>query len=486
MTNSRRFGAVSALFFLISITVSSYAQTVDFFSLDGTNGGTPYAPLVQGIDGSLFGSAIDGGSNNAGTIFKISLTGVQSTVYNFCTEQTCKDGINPNGLVLGTDGNFYGTTGGSFGASCSSAECGTVFRVTPSGDFTTLYIFSGTLDGAYPYGPLVEGSDGNFYGTTSTGGDDGNGTGTVFEITRSGTLTTLYTFDHVNDGIFPLSGLTQGSDGSFYGTTVGGGTSDGCYYGCGTVFRITPSGKLTTIHNFNDSNEYAEGTGPASGVTEGSDGALYGTTEYGAYGPYCENQFGCGTIFKIAPTGRLTTLYTFCSLANCADGALPTNGLTQATDGNLYSVTLLGENIFGITSGDVFANLYQFGFGSKGGGYFPQSGLFQATDGLFYGTTQSGGANQCGCGTVYSVDMGLKSFVAFIRSYGKVGQRIGILGQGFRGTTGVSLNGTPASFRVVSDTFIEATVPAGATTGYVTVTTPGGTLTSNVPFRVLP
>jgi hypothetical protein len=223
-----------------------------------------------------------------------------------------------------------------------------------------------------------------------------------------------------------------------------------------------------------------------SALTQGADGNFYGTTETTAY--------------RMTPAGSLTTLYTFCSLPNCADGDFP-SGLIQATDGNFYGVTQYGGTsdsgtndcgtfcgtVFELTSTGKLTTLHSF---SGNDGEHPVGGLIQATNGLLYGTAADGGDFTCnppkGCGTIFSLDVGLGPFVTFAHAAGEVGQTGGILGQGFTGTTSVSLNGIPANFTIVSDTFIKATVPGGATTGYVTVTTPTGTLTSNIPFHVLP
>jgi len=175
----------------------------------------------------------------------------------------------------------------------------------------------------------------------------------------------------------------------------------------------------------------ADGAFPSSALAWASDGNAYGTASLGGDLPCGVEDTGCGTIFKITPAGALTTLHTF-----------------EGTDGD-----------------------------------FPGP-LVQGTDGTFYGVTASGGAG--GDGTIFNLSVGLSSFVRLPQDSGEVGQSGGILGQGFTGTTGVFFNGTPANFTVESDTYIRATVPAGATTGYVTVTTPSGTLTSNVPFRVIP
>jgi uncharacterized repeat protein (TIGR03803 family) len=233
----------------------------------------------------------------------------------------------------------------------------------------------------------------------------------------------------------PLSPDGDCTNGDLYGTTLFGGVNNACGFpGCGTVFKITREGVLTTIYSFCSQPGCVDGALPYAGLTQGTDGNLYGTTWQGGNGNEACYE-GCGTVFRISREGALTTLYSFCSQPGCMDGSSPQAGLVQATDGN------------------------------------------------FYGTTYDGGTD--GEGTVFSLSMGLGPFVTFVHSAGKVGQTGGILGQGLTGTTSVMLNGIPASFTVVSDTFIRATVPAGATTGYVTVTTPSGMLTSNVPFHVL-
>ena len=316
-------------------------------------------------------------------------------------------------LVQGRDGNFYGTTpyGGGFGNFA-----GTVFKITPSGALTTLHSFTGT-DGFYPKAGLVQGSGGNFYGTTSLGG--ACGIGTVFKITPGGTLTTLHCCSH------PTAELVQGTDRNFYfyGTMIDGGAN-----GFGTVYRINLSGKLTWLHSFDST----DGAIPYAGLVQATDENFYGTTSGGGAN-------GQGTIFKITPAGTLPTLYNFCSQTNCTDGANPYAGLVQSTNGSFYGMTSLG------------------------GACSEQ--------------------NQ-GCGTVFSMSVGLDPFVAFVRNSGKVGQTAEILGQGFTGTSVVSFNGTAAKFVVHSDTYLTATVPSGATTGFVTVTTPKKTLKSNVVFRV--
>jgi len=334
----------------------------------------------------------------------------------------------------------------------------------------------------------VQASNGNFYGTTSLGG--AHTLGTVFKITPKGALTTLYSFcakRNCADGTYPLAPLIQATDGNLYGTTFYGG-GGGSY---GTVFRITPAGKLKTLHAF--AGYPTEGYYPYSGLVQASDGNLYGTTQNGG-GNYD------GTVFRITTAGALTTLYSFCDLGTgypCPDGLNPSVALIQATDGNLYGTTVYGGSgaqyfmglgtIFDITTGGTETALYDFC--TQTGcpdGDVPWSSLLQATSGMFYGMTAGGGSGGCngGCGTVFSLSMGLRPFVETLPTSGKVGAKVVILGNNLKGTTSVSFNGTTATFHVVSATEIKTTVPTGATTGTVQVTTPGGTLNSNVVFRI--
>jgi uncharacterized repeat protein (TIGR03803 family) len=459
----------------------------NLLNFDGTNGMHPPGSLVQGVNGYLYGVTPAGGTNGGGTAFKMSSSGVLTTLYNFCSQAECADGEAPSiSLVLATNGNFYGVTeqGGAHGA-------GTVFKISPGGSLTTLYSFcskANCADGSYPAAGLVQATDGSFYGTTTHGGTSSNcylGCGTVFTIASTGTFTTLHSFDST-DGSAPLGALTQGLDGNFYGTTAGGGGSPACTLGCGTVFSISPRGELTMLHIF----DLTDGRQPQGALALATDGNFYGTTQTGS-------DVGGGTVFSMQPNGMVTSIYNFCTQQQCPDGSFPTGALIQATDRNIYGTTSAGGNltcrspygcgtIFSMTLGGILTTLYT---NSLADGANPEGGLLQATNGTFYGTTAWGGSSGCqddlGCGTAFSLAMGLGPFVAFVHDSGKIGQTGGILGQGFAGTTSVSLNGTPANFTVVSDTFIKATVPPGATTGFVTVVTPSGTLTSNVPFRVL-
>jgi len=387
-------------------------------SFDSTDGANPGVVLIEATNGALYGTASSFGANGAGTVFKMTPGGTLTTVYNFCSESGCMDGVLPEaGLLQATSGDFYGTTnGGGLGY-------GTVFKITPGGTLTTLYSFcseSGCADGAFPVAGLLQTADGNLYGITLSGGRPADG-GTVFEITPTGRLTTMHKFCSQNDctdGSNPLAALVEATDGDLYGTTSGGGTSD-----LGTVFKITRSGTLTTLHSF----DRTDGSAPGAVLAQGTDGNFYGTTNSGGARGY-------GTIFEMAPSGTLATLHSFCEHLGCTDGRNP------------------------------------------------EAGLMQATNGTFYGTASFGGANQDG--TVFNFSVGLGAFVKTQPARGEVGAAIGILGTDLTGATSVSFNGTVAAFTVVSGSEIITAVPVGATTGTVQVVTPSGTLSSNVPFRV--
>ena len=438
--------------------------------------------LVQGSDGNVYGTNPAGGIYGVGgAAFKITPGDKKQMIYSFCAEPNCADGSSPfAGLVLANDRDFYGTTeqGGAY-------NFGTIYKITSGGTLTTLYSFCaqpGCPDGSFPDAPLVQATDGNFYGPTGSGGRLNKGT--IFKITSGGTLTTLYSFcaqPGCPDGSGPVAGLVQAADGNFYGTTTGGG--NGTFDG--TVFEITSTGSLTTVYKFCTQPNCADGNYPFAGLTEATDGNFYGTTSRGGANGY-------GTVFKVTSIGTLTTLYSFCVQSACSEnGIFPTAGLVQATDGNFYGTTSDGGNgtpagtLFKITPDGTLTTLHGFCSQTQcADGSTPYGGLMQDTNGTFYGATSSGGTHDIG--TVFSLSVGLGPFVETLTNVGKVGQVVEILGQGFNGATSVTFNGTPANFRVRSDTSLEATVPTGATNGFVTVMATSGTLNSNKPFRVIP
>jgi uncharacterized repeat protein (TIGR03803 family) len=241
-------------------------------------GAVPVAGLVQASTGSFYGTTASGGQHFQGTIFKIDATGNLTTLHSFSGSPN--DGSNPvAGLVQGSDGNLYGTTP-SGGAHFQGIVC----RISQGGgNFTVLHSFSGyPAEGGVPFAALVQGSDGDFYGTTAVGGSHFKGT--VFTIDAAGTLTTLHSFNgSPNEGANPVAGLVQGDDGNFYGTTVLGGA-----HRRGTIFNIDATGGLNTLHSFSGSPN--EGALPFAGLMQGNDGNFYGTTALGG-------THGAGTVF---------------------------------------------------------------------------------------------------------------------------------------------------------------------------------------------
>jgi len=460
----------------VAAIAASAATLNSLHSFDGTDGLYPSSvTLVQGLDGDLYGTTRYGGAHNAGTVFKITASGTLTTLWSFCNIAGCPDGAQPvAGLILIFGGDFYGTTfaGGAHGY-------GSVFKITPAGVLSTIYSFcsvSGCADGINP-NALVQGNDGNLYGTTVHGGTGGcggcHGGGVAFKLTAAGKLTVLHDFctGTCTDGTYPSAGLVQGTDGNFYGTAISGGTT-----GAGTVFKMSSSGKVTTLYTFCTLTGCADGINPAGALVEGTDGDFYGTTD----GDDSNN----GTVFKISSAGKLATLYNF---AGSTDGGVPLAGLALGNDGNFYGTTFAAFHdanccgtVFEITSAGKLTTLLTFTDTDGNGPY----GLVQHTNGSFYGETYSGGtSNQ---GTVFGVSTGLAAFVELGFTEGKVAKTIDILGQGLTGVTGVSFNGAAATFKNVSDTYITATVPAGALTGYVTVTTFTGTLKSSREFQLAP
>lgn len=481
------FGSLLSL----AMATASPAQTFTVLAtFDKTNGSGPYASVVQGTNGYFYGTTIAGGANGAeyggyGTVFKVSSSGKLSTVHNFCDDVTdnCPDGFGPYGsLLLAANDDFYGTTqeGGAYGA-------GTVFKIAPGGTLITLHSFcevdgsNGCTDGDSPWSGLVEGKGSNFYGTTQGGG--ANGDGTVFKMTSEGILTTLYSFCNLSncaDGSEPESTLVFATDGNLYGTTT---TAMGGADNYGTVFKLTPAGKLTTLHTFCSETSCADGYSPGP-LMQGSDGNFYGTTSRGG------NSSGTGTVFKITRSGKLTTLYSFCTQPSCADGADPEAALIQASDGNFYGTTSEGGayadgtdggTVFKITPSGEESVLHSFCANGAPGctdGSSPSAAIAQGTDGNFYGTTFGL------YGSVWKLTTGIKPFVSTVPTSAAVGTKVTILGTELTGATSVTFNGVAATIETITANDIITTVPAGATTGFVEVTTPAGTLNSNLVFTV--
>ena len=377
-------------------TLHSFCSAIGDGCPDGQN---PRAGLVQATDGDLYGTTEFGGAGLAGvfgTIFKITPGGALTTLQSF---GGATEGIYPYaGLIQAANGNLYGTTsqGGANGG-------GTIFEIGLAGALTTVNSF-GLGHGSQPWAGLVQTADGDFYGTTTKGGIYYYGA--VFKLSATGALTTLHSFCSQGppcpDGAAPQAGLIQGADGALYGTTNQGGAKPCPKLGCGTVFKITPAGDFTTLHSFS----WSDGGAPGASLVQAPDGYFYGTTSDGTTGG--------GTVFKITPSGALTTLYTFCSVDGCVDGGGP-GGLIRTAEGLLYGMTNGGGahgggTIFKIAPGGALTTVYSFC--SQSGcadGSAPGGPLVQAADGSFYGTTFSGGTSRTcgsGCGTVFRLSGG--------------------------------------------------------------------------------
>jgi len=392
---------------IFQLTTSGVVTTLHTFN--GSDGLHPSGGLIVSPSGILYGTTGSNADNFRGTVFSITTAGHLVNLHQFCVVTGCPDGVFPlAGLFLANNG-FWGTTAGGDG---------TIFNISPSGVFRSVFSFNGT-DGQSPAAPLIQGINNNFYGGTQT---------TLFEITSGGTLTTIHTFTGPDGDALSPAQLVLGPKGIFYGTTMGGGAhKNACVQpGCGTIFEISPGGHtFIQLHRFTGTDGFQP-----DGLVLANDGNFYGVTFSGGAN---RGPAGAGTIFQLKPDGTFTTLYNFCPQTNCPDGIKPL-------------------------------------------------GLMQATDGNFYGTTQFGGVSQFE-GVAFKFSMGLSPFVTTIPTARGTGGKVVILGTDLSGASSVTFNGTPAVFTVVSPTEITTTVPAGATPGNVEVVTPSGTLVSNVPFR---
>ncbi len=377
-----RILVASVVSVLAGYVFNASAQTeTNLYSFSGGGNNNSHGGLVQGSDGNFYGTTAFGGVNESGTVFRISPSGSFTNLYSFGNSPA--DGSGPfGGVIEGSDGNFYGTTSGG-----GVSNAGTVFRISPDGNLTNLHSFSHVgASGASPNGRLVQGNDGNYYGTTLSGGPLLGGT--VFRITPSGSLTNLWAF---NLPCLPSGGLVQGSDSNFYGTTeIGGANQDG------TVFRISPNGTFTNLYTFSGN----DGAGPQDSLVQGNDGNFYGTTLQGGTSSN-------GTLFRISPNGNFTNLYSFAGYPN--DGQNPSGELVLGSDGNFYGATVSGGTngngiVFRISPGGSLTNLYTFA-GYPNDGQNPSGGLVQGSDGNFYGVTEGGGSYSNG--TIFRISVPL-------------------------------------------------------------------------------
>ncbi len=343
--------------------------------------------------------------SNEGTVFKLTSQGILTSLYSF--NHNISDGRNPTigPLIRDRAGNLYGTTQNGGDLHCvafvNTPGCGTVFELSAGGKETIVHSFSGgPTDGAYPLAGLVEDAAGNLYGTTYVGGTgcSGQGCGTVYKITPSGVETVLYSFTGGADGSNPYSvNLVIDNAGNLYGTTLDGGDLNcgGQGVGCGVVFKIDPAGNETVLYAFTGS---VDGGGPLAGLVRDSQGNLYGTASSGGLD-------SCGVVFKVDPTGNETVLYNF--IHGEVQPALQASSLLLDPAGNLYGTTLYGGSlqdgtVFEVSSQGVYTQIHSFDISD---GLYPETGLIRDNAGNLYGTTSQGGNYSCslGCGVIFKI-----------------------------------------------------------------------------------
>ncbi|HZT43586.1 MAG TPA: choice-of-anchor tandem repeat GloVer-containing protein [Chthonomonadaceae bacterium] len=483
---------LGGLLLLAGVAAFGQATFTNIHNFASSEGAAPYDAFIIGSDGNFYGAASSNGAHGSGAIIKATLSGAVTTLYSFSTATVQgpllinSDGDLPWGaLVEGSDGDFYGTcyVGGANGT-------GTIFKVTPSGTLTVLHTFSAldssnhNADGARPVAGLAIGADGNFYGITTAGGT--NGFGAFYKITSGGQFTTLHSLLGT-EGV-EASGIITGSDGNFYVTCPNGGAN----VTLGSVLQITPAGAVTVLHSF--AGAPSDASGPENALIEGSDGNFYDTSVSGGV----NNK---GTVFKITPGGTVTILHAF----NGTDGYWPNSSLVQATDGNFYGTVEYGGTsgngtLFKITPGGTFTLLYNFSAFASGqknsDGAYPFAGMVEGSDYNLYGTTSAGGQN--GLGTLFQLNVHLIPpptlsglHPGSVNAAGPAFTLI-VKGAAFLDTSSVNwiegASTTPLSTTFVSATQLKAAVPASLIASpkkvQISVTTPSAGTSNLKPFKV--
>lgn len=378
-----------------SAVAGSYSVLYEFKGGGNNDGALPFAAVIKDGSGNLYGTTAEGGEgNNDGTVFKVAPNGTETVLHAFTGCSDFLDGCQPRGkLLLDKKGNLYGTTysgGGSLG--------GTVFKISASGKQKVLYAFTGNADGSLPAAGLIKDSAGNLYGTGAAGGNGGQGV--VFKVSPTGNETVLYSFTGGADGGTPIGDLIADSSGNLYGTTYYGGAGSACIANCGVVFKVDSNGNETVLYAFQGGND---GAYPAAGLVRDSAGNFYGTTEYGG-GPGCFEGTGCGTVFKLTPGGTETVVYSF---TGGADGGYPSSNLVEDNGAVYGTTTSYGGGcgncgtVFKVTSRGVVSTLHAFVGASAGDGSMPKAGLLKVGK-ILYGTTSEGGNGQSN-GVVFKI-----------------------------------------------------------------------------------
>jgi uncharacterized repeat protein (TIGR03803 family) len=367
-------------------------ETVLYNFTGGTDGGSPYAGVIRDSAGNLYGTTYQGGTANAGVVYKPDAAGHETVLYSFTGGA---DGNHPSsGLIRDSSGNLYGTTSAGGNFSAFPGGCGVVFKIDASGHETVLYYFGAVPDGRGPSG-LTRDSSGNLYGTTSAGGNTSicwEGCGVVFKLDTSGHETVLYAFTGLADGGYPTTGIIRDSAGNLYGTTSYGGSANG-----GVVYKLEPGGHETVLYNFTGG---ADGGSPY-GVIRDSAGNLYGITQSGGAAII-------GVVYELDAAGHQTVLYSF---PGPADGDFPYAGVIRDSAGNLYGNTYSGGAanrglVYKVDATGHETVLYTFTGGADGG--YLSTSLISDSAGNLYGTAGGGGDLTCnppyGCGVLYKLD----------------------------------------------------------------------------------
>jgi uncharacterized repeat protein (TIGR03803 family) len=449
-------------------------------SFDGSNGASPSGSLVESPDGNLYGMTNQGLALVSGVVFKFVPGGSLTALYTFCQTTQCPTGGSSAGntLIVAHSGNLYGTAAGG-----GINNQGTAFRITANGRFHLIHTFCSQpncLDGGGASEGLVQTQDGNFYGGTVEFG--ASGFGTIFKITPTGTFTNVYNLCNLAncaDGGSVVIPMMQAANGNLYGSTRYGGA-----FNLGTIFQLTPSGSLSTLYSFCARSQCTDGVYPTS-LVQAANGQLYGMTDPIGLTIGHRRFVAPAVFFKITTEGVFRVLYT--GSAEIVGELIQANDGNFYGTGDIsgYSAGV----IFQMTPAGTLTVLHAFNGTTEGGS--PGGGLIQGTDGNLYGTTTGGGVSPTGCprgpnncGTIFRLSTGLPAFVKVLVPSAKVGATAVIYGMNLTGATAVRFNGTAASFTQTSATEITATVPAGATTGKIQVVTPSGTRSSNVVFHV--
>lgn len=467
---------------LLSSSQIAEAVILTLHNLVGTEGQFPHGQLVQGRDGNLYGTTSPG--ILPAKAFKITPSGAYTVLHTFNSTPGSLPPA-PSTLMHGLDGNFYGTT------TNGNNPGGVLFKMTPTGTVTLLHEFGAVLNDGYSIDngilrptPPVQTADGTLYGTTTSGGQ--NGVGIVYKLTVTGNYSIIHHFVlSLTDGSNPSAPLVVGNDGNLYGTTTTGGAPTAF---SGTVFRITTAGIFKLLYSFNAFDD--GGHQPQAPLVKGTDGVFYGTT----FGGSSLNQQG--NIFKITPAGAYTNLHSLDFFKGVAEGAFPTAGLMQASDGIFYGATSRGGIPPGLFADDagVLFSITRLGsydvahlFSKVIDGARPQYSLVQHTNGKLYGTTRFSktGLNPAGNGNIFSFDPGARPFVLAQPNSGKAGDSVGLFGD-FTNVTNVTFNGIPAIAIGTGNTFRTAIIPTGSATGLIKINKPAGSISGISSFLVRP